>query len=699
MRHLKYPFIVLAVLFVAVFVFFLIAETNRTEANKHEFWITMDENELNTVRAELPEFKFNIKNVQNGIAVVHISNGDLERLSGEMHKHFHKCSGFIAHQTENEAMESVAASFSNTGNEQFIDYVIDNQANVNQLLPETREINVRQTIIDLSSYETRRHDQPTAILSAGYIKNKWEALANGREDITVEFFNHPTNVTPQPSVILTIQGTTSPNEVVVLGGHQDSIRSGSATALAPGADDDASGIASLTETIRVITAKNFRPKRTVKFMAYAAEEVGLRGSRDIATHHQTNNINVVGALQLDMTNYNANSSTIDFAFETSSTYVNVPQTNFIKELVTTYLPTMTYSNTTCGYGCSDHFAWHEKGYPASFPFEAPFGQHNNALHTVNDTISRSNNMAVQAEKFSKLALTYVGEIAKGEIPAVAPETKARFDFDGDNKTDVSIFRPGLGEWWYLKSSDGSNRAFQFGNSNDKLTPADYTGDGRTDISFWRESTAEIFVLRSEDSTFYSFPFGQAGDIPSPGDFDGDGKADVAVFRHSSGIWYINRSSDNQTAIVNFGIAGDKPVIADYDGDGIDDIAIYRPSNSQWWISRSQDGLIAYQFGSNGDRTMQGDWTGDGKADISFWRPSTGEWFTIRSEDNSFYAFPFGASGDIPTPGDFDGDGILDAVVFRPGNNVWYKLQSTNGFEAVEFGSSGDFPVPNVYVFE
>src|SRR5204863_2474512 len=95
------------------------------------------------------------------------------------------------------------------------------------------------------------------------------------------------------------------DEVVVLGGHLDSInaRGGNRTARAPGADDDASGIATLTETLRVLLASNYRPERTIEFMAYAAEEVGLRGSQDIARAYQRDGVRVVGALQLDMTNF------------------------------------------------------------------------------------------------------------------------------------------------------------------------------------------------------------------------------------------------------------------------------------------------------------------------------------------------------------------------------------------------------------
>lgn len=272
---------------------------------------------------------------------------------------------------------------------------------------------------------------------------------------------------------------------------------------------------------------------------------------------------------------------------------------------------------------------------------------------------------------------------------------AQFDYDGDGKSDVSIFRPSNGQWWINQS--GSNTvAHTFGTSTDRIVPADYTGDGKTDVAIYRPASGEWFILRSEDFSFYSFPFGVSTDFPAPADFDGDGKADPAVFRPSNGTWYIQRSSAG-TLIQGFGANGDRPVPADYDGDGKADIAIYRPSLGQWWLMRSAAGTIALTFGITGDKPIPGDYTGDGKADVALFRFNTGEWFVLRSEDYSFYSFPFGVNGDAPAPADYDGDGRFDPAVFRGNDTNWYISRSTQGMLIQQFGAAGDKPTPTAFI--
>jgi hypothetical protein len=282
---------------------------------------------------------------------------------------------------------------------------------------------------------------------------------------------------------------------------------------------------------------------------------------------------------------------------------------------------------------------------------------------------------------------------------ITPLSRTAFDFDGDNKTDIGIFRPAGGEWWINRSSTGVTFALQFGASTDRIAPADYTGDGKADITVWRPSTGEWYVLRSEDNSFFAVPFGANGDIPVPADYDADGKAGFAVFRPSSGTWFIIQSSGAPTRIFQFGVTGDQPVVADYDGDGRADVGIFRAAagGAEWWIQRTTAGLVAMQFGTGTDKPVPGDYTGDGKTDTAIWRPSTGEWFIVRSEDLSFYAFPFGTSEDVPAPGDYDGDAKTDATVFRPSQATWYINRTTAGTQIVRFGADGDKPLPSAFL--
>lgn len=280
--------------------------------------------------------------------------------------------------------------------------------------------------------------------------------------------------------------------------------------------------------------------------------------------------------------------------------------------------------------------------------------------------------------------------------AKASVSNVHLDLDGDGKTDIGIFRPTPGEWWYTESSTGTNRAFQFGSQTDRIVPAHYSEDGKTDVAIWRPSSGEWFIMRSEDFSFYSFPFGTTGDIPLTGDFDGDGLADSVAYRPSNQTWYIKRSGGD-VEIIGFGLNGDIPQIGDYDGDGVSDIAVFRPSTGVWWIRRSTGGVVAAQFGISTDKPVAADYSGDGKTDIAFFRPSTGYWYILRSEDGSFFSLPFGANGDIPSPGDYDGDGKFDFAVFRPSNGTWYISTQTQGIMIIQYGINGDYPLPAAYV--
>lgn len=94
--------------------------------------------------------------------------------------------------------------------------------------------------------------------------------------------------------------------------------------------------------------------------------------------------------------------------------------------------------------------------------------------------------------------------------------------------------------------------------------ADFDGDFKSEVSVFNRSTGLWSSRNSSNGQVVNVSFGSSGDIATPGDYDGDGKTDLAVFRPSDTLWYILRSSDGTVHIESFGVGSDWPVQADTD---------------------------------------------------------------------------------------------------------------------------------------
>ncbi|MCC6327091.1 MAG: DUF1906 domain-containing protein [Acidobacteria bacterium] len=288
-----------------------------------------------------------------------------------------------------------------------------------------------------------------------------------------------------------------------------------------------------------------------------------------------------------------------------------------------------------------------------------------------------------------------GNISDAPVAGVPFRRNTAADFDGDGRTDVSVFRPTTAEWFIYGSAGPTFSAHSFGAASDTLTPGDFDGDGRTDLAVFRSADSTWYMLTKGSFTYRQY--GQAGDIPAAADFDGDNRTDIAVFRPSTGTWYI-AYSDSVPSFrrVQFGQDGDRPAVGDYDGDGRADIAVWRPSTGMWYVLGTTAGFYGVEWGTAADVPAQGDYDGDGKADPAVFRNSEGTWYVLQSNLGTLIQ-QFGQDGDRPVTGDYDGDGKYDISVFRPSDNTWYVRQQGGGYTAQTFGGPGDKPVPTAYL--
>jgi subtilisin family serine protease len=269
--------------------------------------------------------------------------------------------------------------------------------------------------------------------------------------------------------------------------------------------------------------------------------------------------------------------------------------------------------------------------------------------------------------------------------AIAPE-KTVGDYDGDERTDVAVFRAATNNW-YVERSQAGFIGVSWGAAGDKPVPGHFDADHKTDYAVFRPSNGTWYVLTSTGDYIFR-QWGQSGDVPVAGDFTGDGRDDFTVFRPSDGTWYVLPSDGGQPMFRQFGQNGDVPLVAYFDGDNKADFTVFR--NGNWYISNNATGIFtSIPFGQTGDVPVPADYDGDGRTDVAVYRE--GAWLYLASaRNNAFRSVTFGQAGDIPVTGDYDGDGRADQTVFRQGN--WFINGSNSGYQSILFGLPNDLPL-------
>ena len=369
-------------------------------AHSKSHWVSFDQEVATALQSKAKHPSLVLKNsfTHQGITYGKISSEGAFQLSKFIKKKLHRHGGFISHPKR-----PIFKSVSKSWRENLIKYGIHQEIKVQNFMDQLNERRISNDIIHLSSYHTRYHTSREGQQAMSWIYNKWSELTSNRSDCEVNYFKH--KETPQKSVILTIKGKSK--EIIILGGHADSINTDDEGphSRAPGADDNAAGISVITELIKVIMDNNYVPQKTIQFIAYAAEEVGIIGSYEIAASYAKTKKTVLGVIQFDGVNFQGET----FEMALISDYTSKAQNQFMAMLIDTYVK-VSWRFEQCGYGCSDHAAWNYEGFHASFPVETIASEQNPYIHSEHDTFDKSNNNAHHAMMFAKLGIAYLVEL-------------------------------------------------------------------------------------------------------------------------------------------------------------------------------------------------------------------------------------------------------------------------------------------------
>lgn len=326
--------------------------------------------------------------------------------------------------------------------------------------------------------------------------------------------------------------------------------------------------------------------------------------------------------------------------------------------------------------------------------------------------------------------------------AITPTFSRAFpaDFDLDGKADAVVYRPNFGIWYVYPSSGicphpSTPTGFggcqlQWGLSGDIPLTGDYDGDGKTDYTVFRPSTGTWYIrYSSTDAVTFMGQFGLSGDIPDEGETTGDARSDLILYRPGEARFYVRNSTTQAISYISvppppnsgtyppeYSLVGNWliPNGTHYLYDEFDRCFKFRDTqgNIQGEFTiidtdgSSRSNLFRYMQPE--DIPVSANFGGStaGANDYVWWKPSNGTWYIEYAGGGGTVPYPatvqWGLSGDIPLPRDFDGDGLADLTVWRPANGTWYVKTSTGGCPSymaqvtggcsLQWGAPGDIPV-------
>ena len=185
----------------------------------------------------------------------------------------------------------------------------DKDAGVQAVVGGVSAARLENTVRTLASFPTRHTLSPTgSALAVNWIAAQFQAISaanGGRLRVERDTWTQPAGERlPAPvsltDVVATLPGDETPERVIIISGHYDSRVTDvmNASGTAPGANDDASGVAVALELARLMAGHHYAA--TVKFVAVTGEEQGLYGSTHLAQEMTDGKVDVEAMITNDI---------------------------------------------------------------------------------------------------------------------------------------------------------------------------------------------------------------------------------------------------------------------------------------------------------------------------------------------------------------------------------------------------------------
>ena len=277
---------------------------------------------------------------------------------------------------------------------------------IREMLDQVNQDSLEATVQHLQDYGHRLWSSENAFAASDWIAGRMQAL--GLEVEQQPFYANTWLGSGEaaPNVIGIQRGTLYPDTYVVCGSHFDSFSyqamSGGA---APGADDNATGVASVLESARIMTQYEF--EYSIVYCAYGCEEMGLYGSEAYASRCQQEGMDIIGYFNNDMNGYlYGDQIHIDCIYPNAvepigTYYMNVGEV---------YYPELPIRHVNFNEGDSDHTSFNNHGYMGIYPFE-DYQNYSPYIHTVNDLIGTSVTSFAMSQQYCQMNIACLAEIA------------------------------------------------------------------------------------------------------------------------------------------------------------------------------------------------------------------------------------------------------------------------------------------------